>query len=345
MTYMLQEIQEQPSVLREALIQNRENCQKIITELNRRHIQGIMIAARGTSDHVAVFVKYIAEYYLRLPVSLAASSITNIYHRDIDLATILTIAISQSGEGPDVIGIVEGAKRANSLTIGITNHEDSTLAKTVDFTLNCHAGPEKSVAATKTCTSSMMVAAAFIQEWSQDHNLNQQLEMSMQLVDKVIARQAEIEQLAVKFHDMEQCVVLARGFNYGASLETALKIQETCYINARGYSTADFLHGPVAMIEKGFPVIIYAFNGPTLSGIADVIHRLRDSGAAILLVTNAMTVLDKNFSSFYIDEEIPEVAAPFVSIVFGQLFAHRLALSKGYDPDVPRGLCKVTQTL
>jgi glucosamine--fructose-6-phosphate aminotransferase (isomerizing) len=345
MTFMLKEIQEQPAILRKALIQNRESCQKIIEELNRRHIRGIMIAARGTSDHVAVFVKYIAEYYLRLPVSLAASSIANIYHRDIDLSDVLTIAISQSGEGPDVIGIVEGAKRANSFTVGITNHSDSSLAKIVDFALDCHAGPEKSVAATKTCTSSMLVAAAFIQEWARDYDLHEQLQASAELVEKIIARQAEIEKLAIEFGGMEQCVVLARGFNYGAALETALKIQETCYINARGYSVADFLHGPVAMIEKGFPVMIYAFNGPTLPGIVEVIHRLRYSGAAILLVTNEKTLLDNNLNSFYIDNEIPEAAAPFVSIVFGQLFAHRLALSKGYNPDLPRGLRKVTQTI
>lgn len=345
MTYMLQEIQEQPGVLRKAFTLNRQIYRKIIEELKKRHIQSIMIAARGTSDHVGIFVKYIAEYYLGLPVSLAAPSIVNIYHRDLDLSTVLTIAISQSGEGPDIIGIVEGAKKANSLTIAITNHQDSSLAKIADYNLDCHAGLEKSVAATKTCTSSMMVAAAFIQEWVKDHDLNQQLKTGMKFVDEIINRQAEINQLAVRFSNMEQCVVLARGFNYGAALETALKIQETCYVNARGYSTADFLHGPVAMIEKGFPVVVYAFKSPTLPGITEVIKRLRGLEAAIILVTNEKSLLDQGLASFYIDGEIPEVAAAFVSVVFGQLFAHQLALSKGYHPDFPRGLRKVTQTL
>jgi glutamine---fructose-6-phosphate transaminase (isomerizing) len=345
MSYMLQEIKEQPAVLREALAKNREICQRIIQELKGRHVQSIMIAARGTSDHVAVFAKYIAEYYLKLPVSLAASSIANIYNRDINLSETLTIAISQSGEGPDVIGIVEAAKRVHSFTIGITNHTDSSLAKTVDYALNCYADPERSVAATKTCTSSMMAVAALFQEWAGDCNFKEQLTTAIALIEKTIARQAEIEQLTNQFVDMEQCVVLARGFNYGAALETALKIQETCYINARGYSAADFLHGPVAMIEKGFPVIIYAFKSPTLPGMVEVIHRLRDLGAAILLVTNDKSLLEENIASFFIAADVPEVTAPFVSVVFGQLFAHRLALAKGYDPDLPRGLRKVTQTL
>lgn len=341
-SFMLNEIMVQPEAVWKTFKGNRKTITEITSLLKANPVSSIFLAARGTSDHTGIYAKYLAEYMLEIPVCLAASSIINLYQKPLQLNSVLTIAISQSGEGPDVIGVVREARRQGGLTLAITNSETSTLAKEAEYSLFCYAGEEKSVAATKTCTTSMMAIAALLQEWS---GMNGYLEQIPTAIAKTITYFEAIKAKVQPFIAAEHCVVLARGFNYSSALETALKIQETCYINARGFSTADFLHGPVAMLRQGLPVIVYAFQGPALSGIDDVLTYLGNIGTHTLLVTNEQSLLKKSSDYLFIPGEFPETITPYISVVFGQIFAYYLALAKGNNPDSPRGLKKVTQTL
>ncbi len=340
--HMYSEIQEQPRLVQETAAANEAMIDKIVNSIRQKPIHSSFLVARGTSDHIGIYAKYLGEYFLGLPVCLAASSIVNLYQRKLDLSTALTLAISQSGEGPDVIGVVKESNRQQGLSIAVTNYPNSNLAKEATYLLDCRAGEEKSVAATKTCTTSMMVLAALIQKWS---GIDGHLELIPRLIDEVISRSDEIAAKVGPFKDSESCVVLARGFNYASALESALKIQETCYVNARGFSTADFQHGPIAMLHEGFPVIVYAFKGPAMAGTLDLLTYLKEIGTHTLLITNEKSLLPVCAENFYIPEDYPEEITPYISVVFGQMFAYFLALAKGLDPDTPRGLRKVTKTL
>ena len=241
-----------------------------------------------------------------------------------------------------MIGVVREAKKQSALSVAITNNEASTLAREADFSLLCHAGPEKSVAATKTCTTSMIAAAALVREWSgKDGHLDE----IPALIEKMLSYSEEIRAKVEPFAQADSCVVLARGFNYAMALETALKIQETCYLNARGFSIADFQHGPIAMLDQGVPAIVFAFKGPALAGISDFLANLKQLGVHVLLVTNERELIKESSDNIFLPEDYPEEITPYASVVFGQLFAYHLARLKGLNPDSPRGLRKVTKTL
>jgi glucosamine--fructose-6-phosphate aminotransferase (isomerizing) len=340
--FMYSEIMVQPETVRRTLAENRATVAGVANCLKQSPVHSIYLVARGTSDHIGIYAKYLGEYLLGIPVCLAASSVVNLYRRPLDLSACLTLAISQSGEGPDVIGVVREAQRQQAPSVVITNYEQSTLAREADFALFCKAGEERSIAATKTCTTSMMAVAALLEEWS---GINGRLELIPAAIEQTLTRFDEIGEKAKPFRDASHCVVLARGFAYGAALETALKIQETSYINARGFSTADFQHGPITMVQRGFPVIIYAFKGPSLAGLDGLVEHLKSIGAYTLLVTNDRQLLSRGDDSFYFPDDYPETITPYLAVVFGQIFAYHLALARGNNPDAPRGLRKVTKTL
>lgn len=342
-THMWDEIREQPMVLEKTLQQNSAVIQEIASRLRQEPVHAVNLVARGTSDHVGIFTKYLGEYFTGIPFSLAASSLVNLYQRPMNYSSMLTLAISQSGEGPDVLGVVREANRQASLTVGITNREGSALAEAVDHPLFCFAGQEVSVAATKTCTSSMMAAASLIQAWSGRTELEARLCTVPSMTARLIQRFDEIRQLARRFRYVNDCVILARGLNYCAAMETALKIQETCYINARGYSSADLLHGPIAMLNRDFPSLVYAMKGPALESVRETVARLRSMGSEIYLISNEPS-LSEGDHNFYLSETDDEVLTPFLTVVFGQMFAYALTLEKGYNPDQPKGLQKITKT-
>lgn len=341
---MYQEIREQPAQLKKLLSNNIPRLKKMAAQFQEKSISSIHVAARGTSNHVAIFSKYLAEVQLGIPVNLMAPSIINLYCCPLQLSKALTIGISQSGSAPDVIGVLQQAHGQGGVTLAITNEEDSQLSQITQHALFCGVGEEKSVAATKTCTASMMLLAGLLGAWGQDQDLIKALEMVPPALDRLMLREKEIESLVQRFKDIEEILILGRGFNYASALETALKIKETCYINASSYSTADFFHGPIAVVDQGLSVLIYAFKGPLLPGILETITCLREMGTRILLVTDEPSLLGED-TIFYIPEDLPEQVTPFFSIVFGQLFSCFLAEQRGLNPDEPRNLKKITRTL
>jgi glutamine---fructose-6-phosphate transaminase (isomerizing) len=343
MTLMWEEILEQPAVLQKCLDNN-----KIINDIKRKmastDIRFVVIAGRGTSDHAAIYGKYIIECMLGMPVSLAAPSIITTYDAEVNYRNCLVIAVSQSGQAKDALEIIRQGNRCEAVTVGITNDEGSPIAKEAHFHLFTDAGPEKSVAATKTFTAQMMLLAHLVAELKAGAGMMKELSMVPKRLYDVIALKDEINATAVSFSHMRHCFVLARGMNYPIALEAALKIQETSYVEAEGFAISDFYHGPIAMVDRKTPVLLFSPRGSTMSDSIGIIERLDKLKANVLLVTNDKDLASKSSFSFIIPDTDNDVISPFYNAVFSQMFACSLSLAKGFDPDRPRSLKKVTIT-
>ena len=339
---MLQEIAEQPEVLERTISGEREKVTKLGDFLRKKDIDLIVLVARGSSDNAALFGRYLLEVTTGIPVSLSAPSVFTLYGAKLRLERALVIGVSQSGEGVDINIVLERAKESGAYTLGITNEADSTMAKIADETLLIHAGREKSVAATKTYTGQMlhfyMLAAALGNQRLDYHKIPDYAAQALKL-------QPEVEQLVQRYAFMENCVVVGRGMNYGNSYEMALKLMETCYVVAERFSSADFFHGPLAIVERRFPVVLFAPTGVTQQGSLDLLGRLHELHADCLSITNDRKIAESSSRSLMLPGEIDEFLSPIPFIIPAQLFAAYLSETKGLDPDAPRSLTKVTKTI
>src|SRR4051812_38058775 len=337
MSIMLQEIEEQPSVLERTINAEREKLTRVGDHLRSRDIDLIMLVARGSSDNAALYGRYLLEVTTGIPVSLSAPSVFTLYKAKMRLNRAVVIGVSQSGEGEDINQVLDSAKAGGAFTIGITNEESSSMTKIVDETLLIHAGRERSVAATKTYTGQMLhfvlLANAIGDKRLPFHQIPGFVEKSLELKVKV-------EEAVQRYVFMENCVVVGRGMNYGNSYELALKLMETCYVVAERFSSADFFHGPVAVVERRFPVILFAPNGVTKASGVDLLRRLKELHADSLSITNDAEVESLSSRVLRMPEEIDEFLSPIPFIIPGQLFAGYLAETKGLDADAPRSLSK-----
>jgi glucosamine--fructose-6-phosphate aminotransferase (isomerizing) len=344
MTQMWNEIWEQPLALERCHEKNRAILEEIVTVIKSKQIDDVIIAARGTSDHAAVYAKYVIEILTGIPVSLAASSVFTIYRKSLRFQNALVIGISQSGKAADVLEVLKGANARGAITIGITNFSDSPIAKEVKYHLNCEAGLEKSVAATKTFTTQIFLLALLASMWAGNKALGDELLTVPGRISWALESSGDIEKTVSRYRFMQECFVLARGVNYAVSLEAALKIQETTYVRAKAFATSDFQHGPIAMIDRDIPVIIYAPDGPSLKDMTEMIGRMREGQIETLVVSNNKAARDMGTCSFAIPETDNDAISPFFNVVVAQMFACQLALVKGMNPDSPRGLNKITIT-
>jgi len=344
MTKMMNEILEQPEVLLRCYNTNKEKIIKLVETIKGRDISSVVIAARGTSDHAGIYGKYIIECEMGLPVSLASPSVYTIYKRKMNLENSLVIGVSQSGKAADVLEVIKSAKECGAVTVSITNDETSPLATEAGTHLFCDAGLEKSVAATKTCTSEMYLLAQLVAEWAGNENIKRELSLIPNKLSEIFKEGESIAEKVERYRFMDECFVLARGVNYPIALESALKIQETAYVRAKAYATSDFYHGPFAMIQKDMPVIVYAPNGPTLKDTTEMINKLKENDAEIIVVSNNAEVLGMGNCSFEIPQTSNDVVSPFYNVVLAQMFACNLSLIKGLNPDSPRSLNKITIT-
>ncbi len=344
MALMWDEILEEPKTIERCINKNRQLISGIVGDIRSSEIDKIMIAARGTSDHAAVYAKYIMETTLGLPVALAAPSVFTVYHGKLKLDKTLVIGISQSGKAADVLEVIKSANRSGALTVSITNFSDSPLALEAKYHLDCSAGLERSVAATKTFLAQITLLAALTALWSGSAEMLERLERMPQDIEKIISGSDEIAEKVQRYRYMEECFVLARGINYAIALESALKIQETCYVRAKAYATSDFYHGPYAMIEAGMPVFVFAPDGPSLNDVKEMIGRLKESGAELIVISDVEELRAQGDCSFSVPSAGSDVFSPFYNVVIAQMFACRLALAKGLNPDSPRSLSKVTIT-
>ncbi|MBL8055698.1 MAG: SIS domain-containing protein [Anaerolineales bacterium] len=340
------EIWEQPDVLRGVLTSQREVVRRAADAIRARDIRFVLLAARGTSDHAGVYAQYVWGARNGLPVALAAPSLFSIYGSAPRLADALVVGISQSGQSPDVVSVIAEGRRQGALTLAVTNDPASPLATTAEFVLDIHAGAERAVAATKTYTAELFSLAALSAALRGDGDELRALEQVPEAVRQALALEPEVERLAARLSAMSQAVVLGRGFNYANAHEWALKLKELTYVLADPYSAADFQHGPIAIVDPGFPVLVLAPGGAALPDLLGLMRRLTQEYAAELLVfsdADAALALG-NGGALRLPAGLPEWLTPLVSIIPAQLFCYHLARAKGLDTEAPRHIRKVTLT-
>ncbi len=338
------EILEQPRVLRHLLSEGRQAAEEAAIAIKKFGPQWVLIAARGSSDNAARYAQYLLGAHNRLGVALAVPSLFTLYDAPPQLSRALTIGISQSGQSPDIVSVLSETRVQGGATLAVTNEPSSPLSKTSDHTLPLLAGPEKAVAATKTYTTELFALAMLSAALEGNPQRWADLERVPAWVDEVIEKNGDLTEHASQLKGVQRLVVLGRGFNYSTAFEIALKLKETSYFVAEPYSVADLLHGPVAMIDRDFPVILVAPSGRTLADVPALLSLLEDRGARVLAISDAPEVLSRVKSSIVLPAGVPEWLSPIVAVVPGQLFAGALALASGQNPDRPRGLSKVTMT-
>ncbi|RIK42881.1 MAG: glucosamine--fructose-6-phosphate aminotransferase [Chloroflexi bacterium] len=343
-SHLSREIYEQPQVLRTFLEQEQPAVQTLADAIRSREIHYVFIAARGTSDNAARYANYLLGSVNRLPVALAAPSLFSIYRQPPRLQNALVLGISQSGKSPDIVSVLAEAQRQGVLTAAITNFADSDLARQADHVIQLRAGLEQSLAATKTYTSELAAIALLSSLLAQDKSMEDALAQIPAAVEAVLAINEHVAQVAQRYRYMRYCVVIGRGYNYASAFELALKLKELTYTVAEPYSSADFLHGPMALIEEGFPVIVFAPSGVLLAEMQQFLRTLRQREAEPIVISDDDDTLALARIALPLSAAVPEWLSPITAIVPGQLFALHLALARGYDPDQPRGLHKVTET-
>lgn len=342
MSLMLAEIAEQPAALEKTLNEEQPKYNALKQTLAGKDIDLIVLVARGSSDNAALFGRYLLEVSTGIPVSLAAPSVYTLYDAKLDLSRSLVVGVSQSGEGADINLVLESAKASGALTLAITNEAESSMAKLADETLLIHAGRERSVAATKTYSGQMLHFYLLTRALG---GKDPGIASIPELVAKAHELAPQIHELVDRYVFMENCVVVGRGVNYGNSYELALKLMETCYVVAERFSTADFFHGPLAVVERRFPVIMFAPAGVTKPSSLELLAKLKDLHADCLSITNDAEVAAASPRSVQLQADVDEFLTPIPFIVPAQLFAAYLSAAKGLDPDSPRSLSKVTITV
>ena len=354
---MRDEICQQPAAIERTLGAEWNRAEKLHSHFEKNPVDMIVLAARGTSDNAAQFARYLLEITTGIPVSLAAPSVFTLYHSHLKLRKAAVVAISQSGESTDTSLVMERAKDAGAFTVGITNESESTLAKIAEETFLVRAGKERSVAATKTYTGQLTCLYLLAYALGAPLVLDD-LKRIPEWTAAALKLEGQIRERAERYCFMRHAVCVGRGLNYSNSFEFALKLMETCYVVAERFSSADLLHGPIAMLERSFPAFLFCPPGATWEAMYEVFERLRSIQAESLIITDQSNEeVRKLPGSGYLSLTIPtplahrnsslpaDVYTPIPYVVPAQLFAASLAEVKHLDPDKPRSLNKVTQNL
>jgi glucosamine--fructose-6-phosphate aminotransferase (isomerizing) len=346
MSRMLEEIRQQPEALARTLSAELRSVEKFKRLVEKRRPRLVVLVARGTSDNAALFGRYLLEITTGIPVSLAAPSITTLYQARVDYRDALVVGISQSGESTDTNLVLERARRQGALTLGVTNESGSAMARIAEHVFLVRAGREKSVAATKTYTGQMLMMYLLAYALGGAVRIAD-LERIPDVVRATLALEPEIDALSERYRFMRHAVVVGRGLNYSNAFEMALKLMETCYVVAERFSSADFLHGPIALVEQNFPVFAFAPPGKTWPSIGETLTKLQGLQAEIVAITDSgnREVERRATRVIRLPRRVKEILTPIPYIVPAQIFAACLAVHKGLDPDQPRTLTKVTLTL
>jgi glutamine---fructose-6-phosphate transaminase (isomerizing) len=342
---LFSEISEQPERIHQLLSSQRKLIERIAIEIQKHKIQYVFLAARGTSDNAGRYANYLLGAMNGLPLALATPSLFTYYKKPPILKNALVIGISQSGKSPDIVSVLEEGRRQGCLTLAITNEPNSPLARTSDFVLDIQAGAEKAVAATKTYTTELMCVSMLSAALAGIKSMWTELARIPGWMKQTLKQNDFIAEAVQRYRYIDQTVVLGRGFNYATAFEWALKLKELTYIIAEPYSSADFAHGPIAMVESGYPVFAVAARGKVFNSMLAMLQRLRsDISAELVVISNDKKALSLAQIPLTIPPETPEWLSPLVAILPAQLFAYHLTRAKGYNTEQPRSIRKVTET-
>ena len=321
---------------------NKEKIVEFCKAFKEKDIKNVMIAARGSSDNVGVYLKYLFEIYLHIPVSFASCSVITKYSSYLNFDKTLVIGISQSGSGEDIFEFLNMAKNHNALTLTITNNTESIVAKVSEYHFYLNLTKELGLAATKTFISQMYICLLLVNELLENKDLTGAINSLDELTKKVIANEETIKEVAIKCVEFNDCYLLSRGLNYVSSLEGALKIQETTYIKAKAYASSDFYHGPMAIVDEKQNLFLLNVLGKVSDDNHVLYEKLLELNPNIIVISN-----DPYFENAKSLIKIPyceEVISPFLIIITIQLLACNLSIYRGIDVDHPRNLKKVTVT-
>ena len=346
MSRMLEEIRQQPLALARTLKAEMKTVARLRAAIEKRRPKLIVLVARGTSDNAAQFGRYLIEITTGIPVSLAAPSIHTVYGARVNYTDALVVAISQSGESTDTNLVLEQARADGALTVGITNESKSSMAGLAEHVFLVRAGREKSVAATKTYTGQLLVL--YLVACALGAKIrHSDLELIPDLAAQALTLEPEIAKLAGRYRFMNHAVVVGRGLNYSNAFEFALKMMETCYVVAERFSSADFMHGPIAIVEANFPLFLFAPSGPTWTSMQEMLVRLRDLKAETMVITDKKNRIPEGLATrtVRLPFAVDEILSPIPYIIPAQIFAAHLAVEKNLNPDQPRTLSKVTLTI
>jgi glucosamine--fructose-6-phosphate aminotransferase (isomerizing) len=341
------EIDEQPAVIARVLQQQRATVERLATAIQAREPRAIVLVARGSSDNAAVYGRYLLEVCNRRLVSLAAPSSVTLYGSAPDLSETLVIGVSQSGQGEDVVAYLREARDQGATTVAIVNDERSPLTTAADWLLPCLAGPEVSVPATKSVTAQMTLLAMLSAALSSDSaEVFSALDRLPDAVSRALEHRADAARLAGVLAGHTIGSVIGRGFAFPPALEIALKLKETSYTRAEPFSAADFLHGPVALVEPDYVTLLVDVGGRSTEAALEMLQAVRERGGqpALVRATEDVRSAASNVPSLSVSVPLSEPHAPIVALVLGQLLAVELAQARGLDPARPRGLRKVTST-
>jgi glucosamine--fructose-6-phosphate aminotransferase (isomerizing) len=343
MSHFRDEIAEQPEVASRLLAQSHDAVAAIGARIRETRPRGYVIAARGSSDHAALYAKYLFGVRNRALVALAAPSLFTHYGSAPNLDGQCVIGISQSGASPDVVSVIEEARRQGALTIAISNEAESPLAKAAELVLPLGAGPERSVPASKTYTASLLALALISQSVDADETFAAGLSRVPQAMASALEMDGDLEKL-VAYLSGPRAIILGRGFNFSTAEELALKLMETSYLMARAWSVADFEHGPIAVLEADLPVVMVDGGGAMAARMQSIRQRVAAKGCHVVhLVDGEVPEVDSS-TTVQLRSGLPEELTPISLAVLAQLLSHRVAVARGFDPDSPREIRKVTRT-
>lgn len=334
---MAAEMREQPSVLA-ALAARRGEIAERVRSARPGTLHGTVLVARGSSDHAAIYGRYLLEPATGRPVALAAPSLHTLYGAPVDYSGFLVVAVSQSGRTPEIATLVERLSAAGARTLAVTNEADSPLAAAADAAIDLRAGTEQAVPATKTFTAQALAFAIIAEALGLAVASDADWRELPEALETVLADPDPAERVAAAIGDAAGLITVARGYCYPMALEAALKLKETAELLAEGYSAADLRHGPTAVVSAGFPVLAMSTTGPAAADITDLVADLRERGAAV------HEIADRADAELPIPSGLGEPLAAIVTAVRAQQVALALARYRGLDPDAPRGLSKVTLT-
>jgi glucosamine--fructose-6-phosphate aminotransferase (isomerizing) len=337
---MAREIAEQPAVLA-GLVEHRDKIAAVAEQVAASRPRFVLLAARGSSDHAALYAKYLVEVLLQLPAGLVSPSTTTLYGAEPDLTDVLWISVSQSGGSPDLVEATDAARKRGALTVAVTNTPNSALNTAAQLSVDIRAGSELAVAATKTYSATLAALYLLVDaiRGGDGHACEGIGDRAQSTLDEV---GPAADQAALRYRFVERMVTTGRGYSLASALEAALKLAETSYLGARAYSGADLLHGPVAALDSDTGVLAVTSKGKGGNAMRDVLKAVHERGADVLAIGSAAT--DVPASARLVIPETAEEVAPILEILPVQRLAHALSLARGGDPDQPRGLSKVTRT-